>query len=385
MQNFVYYPITQYHIILSFVLREKNKSNNNSIILDENYFTKSFINKIIKSSGWEHVYVLKKYARLQNYAYRNLFYKLRFDEIFKLKHRSFVVFTFGSDISNLLVNSVYKNNRILMGEDGIFPYYGLDIVKEYCNFLKSEPSINKFKRFVKRKINAKNEFNIQRIDKLLLLKPEWLPQEVIQQYEIEQISLEQKAIQKVFNELTCLYEYKSEKIFNDIDIIYFDSDFCITGTMEEREEYDLSCGIFKQLLGAKIYIKLKPHIDGKISAKRMGFYNALQKETACNFKMNIEDSTYPWEIVLYNNIQNFKDVSLMSPSFSTAFISPKIFFGIENNIICMRNIFAKEYKNFKYNENIKDLIGRINSSYLFKRIFTPETPDDLKKLVHYLS
>ena len=165
MEHFIYYPITHYHFILSYVLREQNKNHLNSIILDEFYFNKSLINKVINSSNWDDVYVLKISSRLSIFFNRNIFYNFKYDEIFSIKHANLVVFTFGDTFSNLLVNSIYKNNNILMGEDGFFPYYGLVIVKEYYSMLKNESKINKLKRFVKNNINSKHQFNIQRINK----------------------------------------------------------------------------------------------------------------------------------------------------------------------------------------------------------------------------
>ncbi len=383
MEHFIYYPVTQYHITLSFILRYKNKNHLNSIILDEDCFSESFIDRVIKSK-WEHVYVLKKYPRLQNFIYRNILYKFKYEEIFKISNANLVFFTFGDNFINLVVSSIDKNNHVLMGEDGIFPYYGLAIAAEYNNMLKNEPYINKLKRFVKCIINSKNQFNIQRVDKFLIFNPEWLPQELTQQYKVEKVLLGQTAIQKVFEELTCLYEYKKETIFNNIDMIYFDSDFSVIGVMTEREEYALLCGIFKQLLGKKIYIRLRPHFDESISANRMGLYHALQKETSCNFTMSSSESIYPWEIVFYNNMDDLKDVSFMSPSFSTALISSKKFFGKENNIISLRNILLKSLPISHHNESIADLIERVKKTYVFRSISTPASFDELEEIVNCL-
>lgn len=268
-----------------------------------------------------------------------------------------------------------------MAEDGIFPYYGLTIVTEYYNTLKNEHEGNKLKKFVKCKINSKNQFNIQRIDKFLILNPEWLPQEVIQQYETEQVMLDQKAIHKVFDELTCLYEYRRENIFNDIDVIYFDSDLSLIGYITEQEEYEILCKIFNKLHDIKIVIKLKPNNDDKINTQRKDFFDALQKETSCSFVIYNSGAKYPWEIVYYNNATDFKDVTFMSSSFSTAFISPKKFFGIENNIICLRNFFLTGAIGFNSTTSLDDLIDRIKSTYLSKNIYIPESFDDIRPSV----
>lgn len=380
MEHFIYFPITHYHIILSFILREQNKAQHNSIILDESCFNKTFIKKVINSGNWDNVYIIKLSSRLSLFVNRYIFYRLKYEEIFNIKHANLVVFTFGDTFSNLLVNSVYKNNNILMGEDGLFPYYGLAIVKEYYNMLKYN-NIDKLRRFIKHIINYKNQFNIQRIDKFLLFNPEWSPQELIRQYETEQIMLEQKEIQKVFEELTCLYEYKKENIFNDVDIIYFDSDFSTQGLITEREEYDISYKIFNTLNDLRIVIKLKPNSNDLINTQRKYFYDTLQKATACNFVINSSGTQYPWEIVYYNNAADFKDVIFMSPIFSTALITPKKFFGIENNIICWQNFLLKGATEFSSSKSTDDLIDRIRSTYLSKSIYIPEPVDDIRASV----
>jgi len=381
MEHFIYFPTTQYHLILSFFLREQNKAQYNSIILDESHFNKSFINKIVDSKNWDNIYVLKLSSRFSNFANRNIFYNSKYDEIFNIKNANVIVFTFGDDFVNLLVNSIYKNNNILMGEDGLFPYYGLAIVNEYHNLLKNEHAINKLKRFFRHKINYRYQFDIQRIDKFLLLNPEWLPQEVIQKFEIEPIVLDQKAIKRMFDELTSLYEYKKENIFNDFDIIYFDSDISNAGFITEKHEHEILCKIFNKLNDFKILIKLKPNNNELINSQRESFYNALQTDTACNFVINCSGAKYPWEIVYYNNATDFKDVIFMSQVFSTAFITPKKFFGIENNIICLQNIFDKELKGLVSSKSIDDFIDRIKRTYLSKSIYIPESVDDIRSSV----
>ena len=149
MKKFIYYPITPYHIILSFILREHNKNHHNSIILDEFIFAKSFINKVSGNSNWERVYTLRKFPRLQNYVYRYILYKLKYNEVFQMRHANLVFFTFDNEFNNLLVNSVYKDNNVVMGEDGIFPYYGLDVAKDCCHGLLHESKVKKLKRLAK--------------------------------------------------------------------------------------------------------------------------------------------------------------------------------------------------------------------------------------------
>jgi len=364
--------------MISFFLREQNKKHYNSIILDESHFNRNFMNKVIDSKIWDNIYVLKLSSRFSNFLNRNIFYNSKYDELFNIKNANLVVFTFGDDFVNLLVNSIYKNNNILMGEDGIFPYYGLAIVKEYCNLLKDEPTINKLKRYFRYKTNCKYQFNIQRIDKFLLLNPEWLPKEFIKQYTLEQIVLDQNTIQMVLNQLTCLYDYKKENLYNDIDIIYFDPDLSNTGFITERKEHEMLYKIFNELKGLKIFIKLRPNDNKSINTQRKAFYNTLQKETACNFVMNYSGAKYPWEIIYYNNAIDFKDVIFMSPVFSTAFITPKKFFGIENNIICLQNIFDKELKGLISSKSIDDFIDRVKRTYLSKSIYIPDSIDDIR-------
>ena len=382
MKRFVYCPITPYHIILSSMLREYNKDYHNSIILDESTFAASFINKISENNNWDNVYVLKKYHRLQNYVYKNILYKLKYGEIFQLRHINLVFFSFGNDFTNLLINSIHENNNMLMGEDGILPYYGLDIIKEYRHLLLYAPKVNKFKKLVKQIVNPNIQFNSQRIDKFLILNPEWLQQEVIQQYEIEHVKLDRKIIRDVFDELTYLYNYnKSKNIFNDIDIIFFDSEGSLIGANTEQEEFYVLCNIFNRLRGMRIFIKLKPLRNDIINNQRIKFYNALQKKTSCNMVIDSFGSEYPWEVVFYNNADALKDVIFMSIGFSTAFLAPKKFFDSENDIICLKKLFSRKRTNMSSTASIGDLIERIKKTYLFKKIYMPETFDEIKDII----
>ena len=134
MKKFVYYPITQSHLILSSILRDYNGNSCNSIILDESIFTKNFINKISENSNWDKVYVIKKHSKLKDYIYKNILYKQVYSDIFQLQNVNLVIYSFGNYFTNTVINSIYGDNNILLGEDGIFPYYGVDVIKQYYDF-----------------------------------------------------------------------------------------------------------------------------------------------------------------------------------------------------------------------------------------------------------
>jgi hypothetical protein len=268
-----------------------------------------------------------------------------------------------------------------MGEDGIFPYYDMDIAREYYLMLVDEPSVNKIKRLIMYKFNTKTIFNENNIKYFLLFNPEWLPVDLVERHKIEHVKIDYNAIRDVFEELNILYDYKSKMIFGNIDIVFFDSDHCLIGATTEHKEYDLLCNIFMQLRGMKIYIKLKPYKNDNINAKRVAFFEKIQKKTLCDFVVEKPESIYPWELVYYNNSNDLKNVIFMGLSFSTAFITTKKFHGLENNIICLKNMFLNEIIELKSNKAIDDLIGRINNTYQYGNIYTPVAYGDIKDIV----
>ena len=367
--------------MVSSLLRENNKADRTTIILDETIFPKSFINKVCDQKHWGHVYVIKKYPRPLHVFYRHLVYGLKYGELFGMKNVNLVFFTFGNDFTNLLINSIYEQNNVILGEDGLFPYYNFDILTEYYKALINEPFLRKMERFIMYKLNPKTRFNVQRINKLLLFNPEWLPPEVGREYEIERAAIDWETTQKVFEELSRLYDYQGGNGFRDIDVVYFDSDLSHTGITTERREFDLSRKILEQLRGMRIFIKLKPYADARINARRKEFYGALQEKTSCELVVENLESIYPWEILWYNNRHFLKDVILMSPSFSTAFITPKKFFGSENDIVCLKDIFLGGMPKLKSNSAIGELVERIGRTYVHKTIYTPETFTDIQDIV----
>ena len=153
----------------------------------------------------------------------------------------------------------------------------------------------------------------------------------------------------------------------------------------EREEFDLLSKIFRQLRGMKILIKLKPNNNNRINAQRKNLFDVLQKQTSCRLEIFSSGAKYPWEIVYYNNAKDFKDAAFMSSSFSTALISPKKFFGTENNIICLSNLFSRELAGFNSSTSIVELLNRIRSTYLNKNIYTPETYNELREATNAFS
>jgi hypothetical protein len=265
-----------------------------------------------------------------------------------------------------------------MGEDGVFPYYGLDIIEEYNRVFTYEPWANKFKRALKRTMHPKIQFNLERIDKLLIMNPEWLPDEIIEQYKIEHVKLNRNSVQTVLNELTAIYKYKSNNAFNDVDIIFFDSDYSIRGVTTEQKEYDFLCNIFMQLRDKRIFVKLRPHSDDMINNKRIALYNMIQKKTACGMVIDAAESKYPWEIVYYNNYDALKDAVFVSESFSTAFVIPKKCFGSENNVIYLGKLRTPSRTASSAEARVEHLIERINKTFLSKRIYAPESFDEIR-------
>ena len=288
-------------------------------------------------------------------------------------------------LQTLVVNSLCNSNNVLMGEDGIFPYYDMDIVREYYLMLVDEPPINKIKRLIMYKFNSKTRFMGKIIKYFLLFNPEWLPVEFVERYKIEHVKIDHNAIRVVFEELNVLYDYKSKMIFGNIDIVFFDSDHCLIGATTENKEFDILCGIFMQLRGMNIYIKLKPNKNDNINAKRVAFFEKIQKMTSCDFVVEKPESIYPWELVYYNNSRELKDVIFIGLSFSTAFITAKKFHGLENNIICLKNMFLNAISELKSNEAIDNLIGRINNTYQNKYIYTPVTYMEINGIARSIS
>ena len=130
----------------------------------------------------------------------------------------------------------------------------------------------------------------------------------------------------------------------------------------------------------RIFIKLKLFSNDIIN-KRIEFYNELQKKTSCNMVIDGFESEYPWEVIFYNNATALKDVIFMSPVFSTAFLTAKKFFDSENDIICLRKLFATEKTKGNSYASVGDLIERIKKTYLTKNIYMPEAFDEIEDII----
>ena len=100
VEHYIYYPLTQYHVILSLIIRDRKKTHRHSIILDEEIFSDIFINKVINKSNWSQVYVVKRYSKLLNYYYRYIYYKLKYYDLFNIRNANIVIFTFSNNFAN---------------------------------------------------------------------------------------------------------------------------------------------------------------------------------------------------------------------------------------------------------------------------------------------
>lgn len=374
MPESYYYPITDYHIILCHLFRKYYGGRSHNLILDESLLRQETFYRLKAAKGWNEVNVIKKLPTCQKFFDRNVFCRANYKKIFDANDANFVFFSFGIDFINNIINSIFNNNCICLAEDGVFPYYGLGVIDTYFKKLPNEPVKVKLKRFLLQYLNRKNRFDVAKINKLLVIKPRWLPHDLQQEYCIDAVTLGIDEVMSVFDELNTLYQYEKKVTHQNLDVVFFDSGITYAGAITEAEEHRVLCKIFEKLYDKKIFIKLRSSSDG-VMQRRADFYRSIQERTTAKIIVDIEESQYPWEIIYYNHMASLQDAAFMCASFTTAFFSPNVFFGAKNRMICLSNFFADIAPST--NADFTALVERINGDVTAGTVLFPEDPSSL--------
>lgn len=375
LMNYTYYPITYYHLLLSIVMRESYKYKKNSIILDENKFGKCLIDRIQKKGGWDEIYIIEKKSKFRR-RINNILSNIReLNGLYEIGNQNLVIFTTGDFYCVNFANKFNKNNNVLMGEDGVAPYYFENLQRDWDLAIEPKLIIDKIKKTINYYINPSFKFTTNILNRLVIFRKDWISDSVQKSIIIEEVQTKYSNITKACEVFDIILDYKQKITLRDVDIIYFDGgcdDF-----LSKQNEFNMLCNLFQNFINKTIFVKLRPY-DNKVG-DRLRLFDAIMEKTACKFILDPELSNYPWEIIYFNNKEYIKKATFLASYFSTALISPTILYGIRHETFILSDIL---YRNdLKYNSYYspmqKSCVDRINKSHIKKYIHFPQNISDV--------
>ena len=300
----IFYPITPYHLMLSIAIRLDFGEKLNVIILDSKLFDKAVILKIKSLGIWSSVVVLEYESKLKRVRSLVSLYLT----LFKNKKSKVVYFSPGNSICNFMVNKLAPENEIIMGEDGLAPYYFENFEKGYKAVIEG---LKKRKRPISTLI-----FN--KIVKFARVETDWKPENIkeilltnialsqIKECKIGVLQINTFAENKaqVLDEVSKYYENLLPTITAKYDVVFFYS--------EDLEKNLRSISKLKKING-------NLRIFHKMRVKRQN--NALATEKALSLIGNGDyDYSIPWEILYYKNQGSFSNATLVANYLTTAFL-----------------------------------------------------------------
>jgi len=264
-----------------------------------------------------------------------------------------------------------------LGEDGIFPYYGFEICSNYLFYLPHRNFYEKAKMSFWCLLNRNVTFDHRKIDRIVVLKKKLVSYDLLNQYEVDEVKLEQENCFAAFEILNRYYCYKEFCDFQNIDIVFFDNDLSYIGAMTEEQEYKVLSKIFAELRKLRVYVKLKPARE-EIMNRRMRLFNRLEREIGLSFFIRPEDANVPWEIIYYTNRDNLRKVKYMGFAFSSAFLSPAKFFGDSVSIICLRKLSGSE---LPLSKDLIEWTKQLNMAGVFEELIFPSSLEELRSSI----
>lgn len=298
--NIVFYPITPYHLLVSIVIRRKFDATSNFLVLDARLFERSVIEKINFLGIWSNIYIIEDsslFKRAMSIISTGL-------SLLKYAGAAIVYFSGGNNLCNFFINRLSVRNEIVMGEDGIGPYYLKDFKNDYT---KGIPRKKEISNLILR--------NIMKISSgLFVCDPNLISKLILLNMKISQI--------QIFNtELVALKLTREDKI-NALDegVNYYDH---LIPTLDCQ--YDLVFFYSDNLEQNKRnidYLK-KTHSDSKIFHKiRVLRKNNSIETHALDDCLNFEERNFgaPWELLYHKNRERFVGADFMSEHITTSFL-----------------------------------------------------------------
>ncbi|NTV02691.1 MAG: hypothetical protein HGB04_07915 [Chlorobiaceae bacterium] len=368
----VYYPITQYHVILAILLQKKG----DSIVLDERLFTRALIDNACASGVWDKVYVIKRQKGIADFVGRFLLTQKTVRQLLALRGRQIVFFSYGFRLCVYLVNLLARHNEVVMMEDGMAPYYMSDLAEGWlkvCENLEMPAAYVLLWRIIRIKTDSSFVSSIHVLNEMLL------SDEMRKRWKINQIGYSAENLDSHIPTINRIFGFLEDHGKLQYDVVYFDND--IEHAVYRRDEFQILHGLFSAFVGKKVLVKLRICGSGAVSRDRFQLMERIRSAYAGRISMDIVTYDIPWEVVHMNNREALANAIFVSMGLTTVMLTPALLLGQgQASIICQRLFLADFYKKSDLDVwgGFVDRINRFNGT---KRIRMPETFSELREIV----
>ena len=367
----VYYPITQYHLFLSQIVRKKG----DAIVLDEKIFPHSLVKRIVDYGGWDQTFVIKRKKGLSEFFGRFIL-KSDIRELLQLRGRRIVFFSYGYRYCVFVVNLLSRQNDVIMMEDGSAPYYMSDLA---IGWHKACESIKMPYAYVllwwANNIKTDSSF----VSSLEVFDVRLLSGELKSSIECRQIELSPDDVEKKGETINKIFDYRDGVDHLCYDIVYFDTDF--DHDEYRKSEFETLCRLFSAFEGKRVLVKLRICGSGELSNDRLKLIMRVREFYSDKMVIDVISTDIPWEIAYMNNKKVLMKAVFVCMGISTVMLTPHLFFGLKQMSVICQAIFLTEYFCESDLMILQQFVQRVNQVSASKIIHVPETLSDLYDIV----
>lgn len=367
----VFYPITQYHIFLSQIVKQKG----DAIVLDEKIFTRALIERVIESGGWDQTFVISRKKGLVDFAGRFVVKSDEVKKLLSLQGREIVFFSYGYRYCVFAVNILSRRNDVIMMEDGIAPYYMSDLRE---GWLRACASITMPYAYVLlwwvNNIRTDSSF----VRSLDVFNVGLLSREMRKSRNCRQIERTTGDIEKNLDTINRIFDYRVGRDTLCYDVVYFDTDF----VQEEyqKNEFETICRLFSAFVGKRVLVKLRICGSGEVGRDRLKFMERVRDLYAGKMVLDVITYDIPWEIAYMNNRKALADAVFVCMGLSTVMITPNLLFGQEQSCIICQDLFLSDYYSESDLVETRRFVDRVNQFSADKKIHIPQTLAELHEI-----
>jgi hypothetical protein len=368
----VYYPITQYHILLSQIVRKKG----DAIVLDEKIFTRALIERVLESGGWDQTFVISRKKGLAEFAGRFVVKSREVKELLSVQGREIVFFSYGYRYCVFVVNLLSKRNEVIMMEDGIAPYYMSDLRE---GWLKACESISMPYAYVflwwANNIRTDSSF----VRSLDVFNVKLLTREMRNSRACNQIERVPDDLEKNVDRINRIFDYREGRDTLCYDVVYFDTDF--VHEEYQKTEFETICRLFSAFEGKRVLVKLRICGSGEVGHDRLKFMERIRDFYSGKMVLDVIIYDIPWEIAYMNNRKALSDAVFVCMGLSTVMITPNLVFAQEQSCIICQDMFLSDYFSESDLAETRRFVDRANQFSTDKKIHIPKTLAEMHEIV----
>jgi hypothetical protein len=367
----IFFPLTKYHVFLSFLFSE----DGDSIVFDRRLFGDEFINRVSLTGRWGSVVKVPIRRGIRGFFYKYIFRMGEVAHVLSAVDKEVVFFSPGSRFYIFIINVLSAKNSVTMMDDGLAPYYMSNLSESWRRALGKRRK-NYIYDLLWYIFDIKEDFSY--VDCVRLIRPGLLSADMRScGSNFDTADRVEEGFPKIFGLINLAFNSMPGVLKFQYRFVYFDGD--LKPTLDESSELKSLENLFSVLPAGRILVKMRTADEG-YRRDRIELYENFLHRLGRSGEVDFIHEDVPWEIIYMNNRETLLGSIYISPYISTVMITSDLIFGDARNSLLLDRLLIPSYRDH-CQEEIDDFIGRLSVVGSKTIIYRPSSGEEIAQLV----